>query len=125
MMAVYKVRILKAQILRIVSDSQKKKKHQAQNEENVLQYRFFFCKQKASTEVLNDHDKNDAIQQESFGNTKVQQNFECMVLKSQQQPWTHLLCVSKQEGILAEAHMVALVVFSQSDERHLYLIDIR
>jgi hypothetical protein len=30
-----------------------------------------------------------------------------MVLKSQQQPWIHLLCVSKQEGILAEAHMVA------------------
>lgn len=98
---------LKVQTLRIVSDSQKKKKHQAQNEENVLQYRFFFCKQKASTKSLNDHDEDDAIQQESFGNAQVQHNFKCMVLKSQQQPWIHLLCVSKQEGILAEAHMVA------------------
>ena len=52
---------LKVQILHIISDSQKKK-HQAQNEENVLQYRFFFCKQKASTEILNDHDEDDAIQ---------------------------------------------------------------
>jgi hypothetical protein len=67
---------LKVQTLRIVSDSQKKKKHQAQNEENVLQYRFFFCKQKASTKSLNDHDEDDAIQQESFGNAQVQHNFK-------------------------------------------------